>query len=60
VEAAKRLLSSTTLSVAEITERIGYENVSTFVRLFRSEVGHSPARYRSLTRADGRGAESTA
>jgi len=51
IRTAKGLLESTTLRVSEVTERVGYENVSTFVRLFRREVGHSPARYRTISRS---------
>jgi AraC-like DNA-binding protein len=41
--------------VAAITERVGYENVSTFGRLFNRQVGHSSGRYRETSiRPDGR------
>lgn len=46
VDAAKRLLASTTLSVAAITERVGYANVSTFVRFFGRQTGTTPGKYR--------------
>ncbi|HKQ68109.1 MAG TPA: helix-turn-helix domain-containing protein [Polyangiaceae bacterium] len=39
-------LGSTTLSVESITQRIGYQNVSAFARLFGREVGQSPGQYR--------------
>jgi len=50
IEAAKHLLVSTTLSVSAITERAGYEDTSTFVRMFNRRVGHTPARYRQRFR----------
>ena len=46
IDAAKALLASTTLSVESITQRIGYQNVSAFARLFGREVGQSPGQYR--------------
>jgi transcriptional regulator GlxA family with amidase domain len=50
IEAAKHLLVSTKLSVARITERSGYADTSTFVRMFNRRVGHTPARYRQRFR----------
>lgn len=46
VEKAKQLLTGTAWSVARITEEIGYTDVATFSRLFASQVGETPARYR--------------
>jgi transcriptional regulator GlxA family with amidase domain len=51
IDQAKQLLGTTTLNVSEITERVGYRNVSTFVRLFRRLVGQSPGRYRAVQTA---------
>jgi len=51
IEAAKRLLSATTLTVSEITEGVGYANVSTFVRLFGRHMGSSPNKYRQQSRS---------
>jgi len=50
IDAAKKLLVSTTLSVSVITERAGYEDESSFVRMFNRQVGHTPARYRQRFR----------
>ena len=50
IDAAKKMLVSTKLSVAAITERAGYEDTSTFVRMFNRRVGHTPARYRQRFR----------
>jgi transcriptional regulator GlxA family with amidase domain len=54
IETAKRLLTSTTLTVSAITEGVGYANVSTFVRLFGRHMGSSPNRYREQSRSDSR------
>lgn len=47
---AKRLLTSTTLSVTDISHRVGYSSVGTFSSRFTSSVGMSPSRYRRLER----------
>lgn len=46
VDKAKRLLNSTTHSLAHITEAVGYSDVATFSRLFAGVVGETPARFR--------------
>lgn len=46
VEGAKKLLSTTTHSVAQITEDVGYSDVATFSRLFARLAGETPAKYR--------------
>jgi transcriptional regulator GlxA family with amidase domain len=46
VEGAKKLLSTTTHSVAQITEDVGYSDVATFSRLFARQVGETPAKHR--------------
>ena len=46
VNLAKRLLDSGTLSVAQITARVGYNDVATFSTLFKRLTGQSPAQYR--------------
>jgi len=43
---AKILLESTSLSVAQVTERVGYQDVGTFSGLFKRLVKQSPAEYR--------------
>jgi AraC-like DNA-binding protein len=42
IEEAKRLLSSTTLKVYEVGERVGYPNVEHFSRVFKKVAGVSP------------------
>jgi AraC family transcriptional regulator len=57
---AKRLLVSTSLTVTDISHRVGYTSVGTFSSRFRNSVGVSPTTYRQLgnhpprTASDGR------
>jgi AraC-like DNA-binding protein len=46
VELAKRLLLTTDLSVTAISERLGYDSLAHFSRLFKQAVGVPPSRYR--------------
>ena len=46
IDKAKKLLLATSLSVKAIAYEVGYENVSFFVRLFREQVGQTPAQWR--------------
>jgi transcriptional regulator GlxA family with amidase domain len=46
IERAKQLLHTTTHSLAQVTEAVGYFDVASFSRLFGRLVGESPARYR--------------
>lgn len=48
LQEAKRLLVATSLSVTEISHRVGYASVGTFSSRFRSSVGVSPTTYRRL------------
>ncbi|MEU3566749.1 helix-turn-helix transcriptional regulator [Kitasatospora sp. NPDC091257] len=48
IEAAKRLLIETDLSVTEISHRVGYNSVGTFSSRFASSVGTSPTMFRQL------------
>lgn len=45
---AKRLLSCTSLTVTDISHRVGYSSVGTFSSRFTASVGVSPTRYRQL------------
>ena len=46
LEQAKRLLETTSLSVAEIAARVGYGDAPSFHRLFVRQVSITPAAYR--------------
>ena len=46
VERAIRLLTSTDLSVEEISSRLGYENPSCFTAFFRKNTGLTPTQFR--------------
>lgn len=46
IERAKRLLETTNNSLDEVVHRVGYEDVSSFRRLFTRESGISPGEYR--------------
>jgi len=48
VEAAKRLLESSAMSVDEISNVVGYEDASFFRRLFRRSTGMAPRDYRRM------------
>lgn len=48
LQEAKRLLISTTLTVTDISHRVGYTSVGTFSSRFHSSVGLSPTTYRQL------------
>lgn len=47
VEAARELLETTGLSVEAVTHRIGYDDVSSFTRLFKRHTGLPPSDYRA-------------
>ena len=47
IERAKDLLETTSETINEITKRIGYENDSSFRKLFNEATGLSPSKYRS-------------
>jgi transcriptional regulator GlxA family with amidase domain len=46
LERARRLLETTTRSFATITIEAGYQDEATFRKLFKAEVGLTPAEYR--------------
>ena len=43
---AKMYLQTTPLSVTNISERVGYTNVQSFIRMFKRKVGKTPSQYR--------------
>ena len=54
IEKAKDYLETTLETVNEITQVIGYENSSSFRKLFKEATGLSPSEYRSrFSRGDG-------
>lgn len=46
IEKAKKLLLATQLPIMEISFEVGYENVSFFIRIFKSHTGKPPAQWR--------------
>ncbi|MNY66394.1 Transcriptional activator NphR [compost metagenome] len=47
IEISMTLLESGDLGIEEIANQVGYQNASSFTRLFRQQVGATPAAYRS-------------
>jgi len=47
IEAAKKLLEHGNLSVERITHDVGYEDMSSFIRLFKKQTALSPSAYRA-------------
>ncbi len=54
IRKARLLLESTSHSVAQVTEAVGYGDVATFGTLFKRIVGQSPAEYRRRFRTAAR------
>lgn len=50
LEEAKRLLETETFPIEDISNRIGYENIAFFRRLFRRSTGLTPGQYRRMFR----------
>ena len=50
IEYAKELLAKSDLPIAEICEKVGYGNISYFIRLFRTTTGMPPATWRNSLR----------
>jgi len=46
LQKAKELLLSTDLSIAEISEKVGYNDYSAFLRAFKNKENVSPKKYR--------------
>lgn len=55
VQLARRLLSESHLSLAQVAARVGYESGPSFSRVFRKATGRSPGEYRRTLRAVGAG-----
>jgi AraC-like DNA-binding protein len=52
VEAARRLLQASSLSISEIAARVGYQTNSTFFRAFRRMHKQGPSAYRNAARIE--------
>lgn len=48
IDTAKDLLNNTTLSVNQISDKVGYGNYSYFTKLFKKETGYTPMDYRKV------------
>lgn len=46
IEAARRLLRTTNLTISAVGEAVGYQNATNFYRLFQRETGMTPAEFR--------------
>lgn len=46
LERAKTLLAGTGYTVAQISDKLGYNNTESFIRLFKKRAGVTPSRYR--------------
>ncbi|MCI9271219.1 MAG: AraC family transcriptional regulator [Dorea sp.] len=53
LEKAGELLRETTLSILEISEQVGFENHSYFIRIFKRQYGITPRKYRLLHKDPG-------
>jgi transcriptional regulator GlxA family with amidase domain len=47
VEKAKELLSTSDMKIAKITEVVGFGNVKTFIRVFKTFTGLTPGIFRN-------------
>jgi AraC-like DNA-binding protein len=48
IEASKKLLEETDLSINEISEKVGYLYCNAFIRFFKKQTGITPGQYKSL------------
>ena len=46
MEEAKRLLSDPNIAIADVCQKIGYSNVSHFIKIFQKYEGTTPAKFR--------------
>lgn len=47
VDAAKKLLKGEAITIEAITQKVGYQDVSSFIRLFKKHTGLSPSAHRA-------------
>lgn len=59
IEEAKKLLRETLYPINEIVHRVGYSDISSFVRKFRNEVGMTPGSYRKEMNSEGESGDSS-
>lgn len=52
IKEAQKLLRETELSVTQISEAVGYANITHFIRMFKALSGISPLKYRRKIRTD--------
>lgn len=52
IRKAKQLLDDTGLSINEISERLGYQNGTSFIRMFKKSIGETPGSYRKKNGTD--------
>ena len=57
LEKAKEFLQTTSMSLKEIAERIGYEDPFTFSKMFKQKCGMSPRAWRAALQASYKGGE---
>jgi len=57
MEKAQEILADTGLTVDEISYRLGYQNMESFIRMFKKIVGMTPTEYRDKIGAGGSAAE---
>lgn len=48
MEAAERLLTQTNLSIQKIAEKVGYNDITHFIRSFKQHSGYTPLQFRKL------------
>lgn len=53
IEAARRLLRTTDMTISAVGEAVGYQNATNFYRLFQREVGMTPAEFRKGAAEEG-------
>ncbi|HEV9035662.1 MAG TPA: AraC family transcriptional regulator [Puia sp.] len=54
IEAAQLGLAGQARTVTEVCNDVGFESIGSFSSLFKKEIGHAPASYRSLTHGRNR------
>lgn len=47
IEQARKCLAANELTITEICNEVGFESIGSFSTLFKKEIGHAPAHYRT-------------